>query len=242
MRGIVAVVAVVALALPGAAGGCRAMAPPPLLPAHTGTAAAPVGATTAMIVVGVYSQFLFGGDGVGLALRVEHQHTERTAAGVELGGGRGKEDLGLGLGKAALEGRRAEGERRHWLIAARGYARFSARDWLAATYGAGLSVMDTGALTLSAHGGSSLSYTNDYFVPVLSLGAAAAWPVLRGAPYGDTPARPRFDVFPYATAGFVVPIGSTGNRLSAELGVAVPLRTEGSVLSLSVADAHQLDP
>lgn len=231
---------------------------------HADTAAAPRGATTAMLVVGLYSQIL-GGDGVGVAVRVEHQETARTAVGLELGGGRGEASLGS---SASVD----RGPVRHWLIAARTYGRFTPRehDFVALTYGGGLSVMDTGLVALTLHGGGAISYPNRYLVPVAAAGLAASIPLRAGGPLGgEDPAPaapplgmaglrphahgpsgppapasnkiPKADLFPYVDAGLVIPIGDTGNRLSLDLGLAAALQSDTVLISLSAADAHRFD-
>lgn len=236
-----------------AGAGCRAVAPPPMVALHGDTAAAPPGAITALVVVGVAGQ-VFGGNGIGVALRVERQETRRTAAGLELTGGRGD-----------------DGYDTRWLVAARAYGKTTplGRSWVSATYGGGVSVMDTGMIALSAHAGGAASYPNRYVAPVLGAGLAAAVPVRRGAPF---PRPIAFEVEPEATEADDAPCPPTcaarrrstrreagelpvaelygyahgglvfGNRVSLDLGAAVPIRTDQRwIMALGVAGAYRRD-
>jgi hypothetical protein len=228
------------------AAGCKVVPPPPMIAMQGTTAAAPRGETSVLIVVGVVSQVL-GGGGIGMALRVQHQQTERTALGAELTAGRGEAD-----------------DTRLWLFALRGYGRLTPRthDWVAINYGAGISVLSTGMTTLTAHGSGAVAWINDYWQPYLSLGLALAVPLNQGESFGDmeravadingfeqrgagegglfAPAETR-GVRPtlYMTfdPGFAVPIGSTGHTLSLDLSIANRLNGKGEgVFALSAAD------
>jgi hypothetical protein len=229
------------------AAGCKVVPPPPMIPLHGTTAADPRGETSVLVIAGFVSQAL-GGAGIGLAVRLQHQQTERTALGVELTAGRGDAD-----------------DTRLWLVALRGYGRGTprSRDWVAITYGAGISVLSTGMTTLTAHGGAAIAWINDYWQPYFHGGLALAVPVIQGDSFGDmdreiadingfdrgggealfAPAegggvRPRL----YLTLdpGFAVPIGDTGHTLSLDLAIATGLRKDsGGVFSLSVADQIQ---
>jgi hypothetical protein len=217
-----------------------------MIPMHGTTAADPQGETTVVVVVGVVTQVL-GGSGFGMALRVQHQQTERTALGAELTGGRGEAD-----------------DKRIWLFAIRGYGRFTpaTHDWVALGYGAGVSVLNTGMTTLTANATTAVSWINDYWEPGFAAGLALAVPVADGDSFGDmdrdsadinafeahggqlfAPAH-TFGVHPqlYLTLdpNFVVPIGSTGHALSLDFAIATGV-TKGSsgLFSLSVADAIQ---
>ena len=235
---------------------CKALPPPPALPPHAGTAPEREGATTAMIVVGIAGEPL-GGGGWGTALRIEHQTTERTTLGIELTGGRGTDKL--------VDD--ANHEFSQWLVGGRVYGRSLVtrddRD-LAVAYGLGLSYLKSGALTATLNGGFVFAYANPTLVPVAGLGLALAVPLLQGSRYGDTPfgldfgepmprpqgkpfappeqtnlARPRTELFVAFDLGFLVPLGSTGNTISADVGAAFAPRANDLVLSLSAADAQR---
>jgi hypothetical protein len=224
--------------------GCKTMPPPPLVPMHADTTAAPRGSTTAMVVFGLYAQ-VFGGEGMGMAIRVEHQETDRTALGLELGAGTGR-PTGLPADEEPV---------RHWLLAVRGYGKLTPRehDFVAVTYGGGLSVMDTGLLALTLHGGGAISFPNDYLVPVAAAGLAASIPILRGRHLGDQEvpgssyptehrdASPESDLIPYVGAGIVVPLGDTGHRFSADLSLGYAIRSDIPLFNLSAADAQRFD-
>lgn len=220
--------------------GCKVVPPPPMIPMHGTTAADPKGETSVLVIAGFVSQAL-GGSGIGLAVRVQHQRTERTALGVELTAGRGDAD-----------------DTRLWLVALRGYGRGTPRthDWVAITYGAGISVLNTGMTTLTAHGGTAVAWINDYWQPYFHAGLALAVPVIQGDSFGDMD-RDSFDIdgpergaaetsgvrpMLYLTLdpGFAVPIGDTGHTLSIDLAVATGIRKgSGGVFSLSIADQIQ---
>lgn len=219
---------------------CHPLPPAPMVASHLGSGLAPRGTTTGMVVVGIAGELL-GGDGLGLALRVEHQTSDATTLGVELGGGRGN-----------------EGEvphvNHHWLVMARGYGRTisTGHDWVGATYGVGASVMSTGMVTVTAQGGGIVSYPNAYVVPVLEVGGALAIAVRRGAPFGDGlkgadretgPQLPPRAVFYAWSAGEVaVPLGDTGATLSAALALALALGQDEMILALSGAAIAQDRP
>lgn len=200
-----------------------------------------------LLVVGFVSQVL-GGGGFGVAVRVEHQATDRTALGVELTGGRGDAD-----------------STKLTMLAVRGYGRGTpqAHDWIAITYGAGVSWLSTGMWTLTAHGGVAASYPNRYFEPYLATGLALAVPVTQGESFGDmdrevpmlgaglgeTPTTHamgaseapgvRPNLYLTFDPGFVVPLGDTGHALSLDLGIATGLARRGGFVSLSVADQRR---
>ncbi len=208
---------------------CKPMIPPPMVAFHDDTAAAPKGATTGMVIVGFAGQPLSAG--LGIAVRVEHQQTTRTTLGVELTGGSG------------------EG---HWLVAARGYGRGTprSRDWIAVTYGAGLSYMDTGLVTGGLHGGLATSYVNDHAQPYLATGFALAVPLRQarvawgggGCPgcleHTVTPVL-ETEVYWYSDAGGAFPVGETGHQLSLDVGVGVPLIGTTGIFSLSVGESYE---
>jgi hypothetical protein len=220
------------------------MPPPPLIPMHGTTAADPKGDTTVVVVIGVVSQVL-GGSGIGLAVRVQHQQSDRTALGAELTGGRGDAD-----------------DRRLWLFAFRAYGKLTpaTHDWVALTYGAGLSVLDTGMTTATAHAAAAVSYINDYWEPGFAAGLALAVPFNQGDSFGDMDRDPHdIDAFgaraeqvllpPRRTGvhtrlyltldpNFVVPIGSTGHALSLDFSMATGMaKDSGGLFALSLADA-----
>lgn len=251
-------VGLVGIALVSVLAGCKGVPLPPFVAPLGGTAAEDTGATTGMLVLGMAGGL--GGGGVGLALRLEQQRTDHTTYGLELTAGRGD---------------RFENEGgdtfRQFMVGARAYSRtqLDVTKNVALTYGAGLSLTATGALTATLHGGGETAYTNDYWVPYLALSGALAVPLLRGRaayertwgvgmmgneplpgrPRGllDPPAgrrtrlRPSWDCFVIANVGFVVPVGHTGNRIAADLGGALSLRTPDLIVSLSAADAQRND-
>lgn len=214
---------------------------------HTTTAADPAGETSVLLILGYVTQVL-GGGGIGLAVRIEHQATDRTALGVELTGGRGDAD------STKLS-----------MLALRGYGRGTPRahDWVAITYGAGLSILNTGMLTLTAHGGAAVSYPNRYFEPYLATGLALAVPITQGESFGDMDrevaaiggelgeagtAHPmsaseapgvRPNLYLTVDPGFVVPLGDTGHALSLDLGVATGLARKGGFVTFSIADERR---
>lgn len=228
---------------------CKPLPPPPVIAFHGDTEAGVRGAVTAMVIVGVAGQIL-GGGGAGLALRLEHQQTDRTALGVELTGGSGSDD----------------DRSRYWLGAVRGYGRTQLPTrYVAATYGLGLSVMDVGLVTLTLHGGGATSYPNQYASPLLGAGFAAALPLRRGRAWGkaaedfdfcfscsEPQPKPlhrssssgepvRADVFYYVDLGVATSFGGTANQLSLDIAAMVPLRADEGVLSLSIADAQRFE-
>lgn len=208
---------------------CKPMIPPPMVAFHNDTAADPKGATSAMVIIGFAGELL--SSGLGFAVRVEHQQTTRTTLGVELtaGGGEG-----------------------HWLVAARGYGRGTprSRDWIAITYGAGLSYMDTGLVTAGLHGGVATSYVNEYAQPFLATGFALAVPLRQphiawggigciGCDVATLPPVLETEVYWYSDAGAAFPVGDTGHQLSLDVGVGFPLLGETGLLSLSVAERYE---
>lgn len=214
---------------------------------HAPTAPEERGAVTAMVVVGAAGEIL-GGGGWGVALRVEHQETERTTMGIELTGGRGE------------RGAWADNTQfRHYLIALRGYGRYARIDEIALTYGAGLSWMRTGMITGSVHGSFGASFPNDYVVPLGQVGLALALPLRKGRAFMDVPfhvalgppepglpppprteaKRRSWDAFLTFDVGVIVPIGETGNRLSLDVGMAKALRANQGLASFSLADSQR---
>lgn len=211
------------------------------MPLHDTTAAGPKGETSVVFVVGLVSQVL-GGGGLGVAVRVQRQETERTLLGAELTIGRGDAD-----------------DTKLWLFALRGYGKLTPkdRDYLALHYGAGLSVLSTGMTTLSAHGASQIAWVNDYWQPYVATGLALSVPIIHGRPFGDMEGRPdeapgdhplfvgrATETAPLHTRlyltlvpGFAVPIGDTGHLLSLDVGLATSINGNNSgFVTLSVAD------
>lgn len=234
--------------------GCYVVPPPPVLPLHATTAPDVRGTTTAMVVVGTAGQLLFGGEGWGIALRVEHQETTRTAVGLELSGGRGNQ--GTFSDRTIF---------RHWLVAVRGYGRHSSSDAadapFALVFGAGLSVTATGLVTGTLDAGGAASYVNDHAEPVVMLAAALAAPLRRGRAFADRPVEvwigppepgidgasrrtryrtPRTELYLAGGLGLVVPVGDTGNRLSLDVSLGLALRDHTGIGSLSLADAQRV--
>jgi hypothetical protein len=235
--------------------GCRALPPAPVVPFHASTAPEAIDEVTVSLVIGIVMQGL-GGAGLGSAIRVEQQVTDRTALGGEL----------------ALGWIDADGDKM-WMFALRGYGQSTPRahDWVALTYSAGFSVLTTGMVSLQFSGGGALAHPNDYVVPYVSLGAAAAFPILDGrafghlqeepgvqairerhareakggVPYGSwvppQPPEPRLksEFYIYGSLGTVVPLGDTGNALSLDLGAAHALRDgNGTFIGLTLADTQ----
>lgn len=207
-----------------------------------------------MIVVGTAGQLLFGGSGWGIALRVEHQETSRTALGLELSGGRG--DQAYNTDRSLF---------RHWLVGLRGYGRRSSSSAsdapLAIVYGAGVSLTSTGLVTGTLDGGVAASYVNDHAVPVGMVGMALAVPLRRGRPYAAPPFEvalgppepgitrprteyktPRTELYLALGLGLVVPVGDTRNQLSLDLSLGRALRDGSGLGSLSIADAQHVEP
>ncbi len=229
------------------------IAPPPVIALHSGTAADPKGETTVTVVLGAVSQVL-GGTGFGLALRVEHQQTDRTALGIEVAGGRGDAD-----GRAESESVTLA------TVAVRAYGRFTPRshDWSALTYGAGATVLTTGMVSITGQAGAAVSYPNEYLVPYLHVGLAGALPVRAGEPFGDMnddsaaseantgifarglehmeapsgrPRGVRPNLYLFGDVGLLVQLGDTGHQLSLDLGAVNGLLENGGLVGLSLAD------
>ena len=213
-------------------GACSAVPPPPLVPFHSTTAPEEQGETTAMLIIGGAGQPL--GFGLGVAIRVEHQTTDRTAVGFDLAVGRNYEPY--------------EPEPR-WLVGVRGFGRTtpSSRDWVAVTYGAGLSYLDSGNLSASLQLGGAVAATNDTFVPYAALGVAPVLVLRHGRGYGvdaadwgtddesrPDPDAPRSELFLYGTGGFVGYLADN-RRLSLDLGFAHAVREGSPLMSLSLA-------
>jgi hypothetical protein len=220
-----------------ALGACKVAPPPPLVPFHTTTAADPVGESSVLVIVGGAIEGL-GGAGIGAALRMQHQYTDRTALGLELAAGYGDAD-----------------KTRFAMFALRGYGRTTPRDndWTCVTYGAGLSALTTGMVAVGAHGAIAVSYPNDSFVPYTQIGLALVVPIAQGASFGDmadtidwptyeVDAPPqerrgvRTNLYLTIDPGFVVPIPDSGHALSLDVGVAYGLRRGTGFISASLAD------
>ena len=234
---------------------CRALPPAPVVPFHASTAQEPVDEVTVSLIIGLVMQPL-GGAGLGSAIRVEQQVTDRTALGGE---------LALGWVEADDE--------KLWLVAVRGYGQTTPRthDWVAATYSAGLSVLTTGMLSVQLSGGGALAYPNEYVIPYLSLGGAVSLPIIDGRAFGHLTGVPRpgalraprhdarvagavpidftppilgrarqlrSEVYVYASLGTAVPLGDTGNALSFDFGVAESIRDGAPFFGLSLADTQ----
>ncbi len=217
--------------------GCKPFAPPPMIAMHAETAASPEGSTTVMLIAG-FAGTLFGGGGWGIAVRGEHQVTTRTALGLEVTGGWGDE----------ATGRKSETFKRE-LYAIRGYGRWSprSRDWFAATYGVGLSHLNTGLVTGTVQAGAAISYVNDVASPLFQVGLAAALPLVDGEPFGqrgwpntapDQPRNADADVFVCIDGGVIGKTDGGSNRFSFDLGFAGGLRSGEFVFGVSAADAQ----
>ena len=209
------------------------------------------GAITAIVAIGRVEQIM-GGDGWGIALRIERQQTNRTSIGGELTGGRGSE--------GQYEGGRIF---RQSLIALRGYGRTSPSntDAIAFSYGAGLSWMRTGAITATLQTSFIASYPNTHLVPLGALSLALAVPIVHGRAFGEKPLTlnfgepeptrdpfapppkiygvPQIDLYVGLDLGLLTPFGATGNMFVVDAGGAVPLRTRQLLLSATAADSQR---
>ncbi len=194
----VVVVGIVAVA------ACSPLPPPPMIPTHASTEPEARGTTTAMFVIGIAGEPF--APGWGTALRVERQETDRTTVGLELGGGRG------------IDGGPS-------LVALRGYGRFAAKDYVAVTYGLGLSAMSSGFVGYAVHGGGLVAWNNGDAEPLAGAGFYLAGPLRRGEPFGGTSpgtARtPSTKLSVYLDGGLVVPTERAA--LSFDVGMAIPL-------------------
>lgn len=214
---------------------CRPLPPAPLVALHDDTAGDRVGTTTGMLILGMAGDL--GGGGWGAAFRVQQQVSRSTALGGEL-----------------LIGRGDDGERRDVdLIAVRALGQSGAPDhgWAALTYGVGASWMSTGSLALNGFGGGAVSYPNDYFSPYLQVGVAPVWVVRKGDRYGAThcqgtdcatevAATARSQLYLLIDGGLVGHLGSRGNRLGVDLGVAYG--GDDGFFALSIADSQRFAP
>ncbi len=220
---------------------CQVISPPPTLALHASTEPAPIDSTSAMLIVGGMGQLL-GGDGWGLALRVEHQTSDALTLGVDLTGGVGHED-----------NHRDEqtGRPKHWLLSLRSYGRYAthAHEWVAGTGGLAVSVMDTGLIAVAPHLGVAVAYPNDYAVPTFQLSGAVSVPLRRGAAFSDMDIgddgqehgkRPGTNWYWLTDIGVLFPIGDTNNALSLNLGAAAGYGAEkGFIVAPSIADQQR---
>jgi hypothetical protein len=239
---------------------CHPLPPPPVFAPHAGTQPEEQGAVTAMVVVGAVTEMM-GGDGWGIALRIERQQTDRTTIGGEITGGRGS------------DGEYEDGTTfKQALIGVRAFGRTSPRevDELAMSYGAGLSWMRTGLVTATLSTSFIASRPSETVVPLAALSFALAIPLRHGRAYGDRPLQlnfgepmpvvtpdpiirdgklvlpnepprhhvPKLDFYIGLDVGFIVSLGDTGNALSLDLGGAVPVRAGKLLLSASAADTQ----
>lgn len=224
-----------AVALLGLCLACRPLPPAPMVALHDDTSPAEPDATTATLVFGLAGELL-GGDGFGVALRVERQVTDVDAVGGELTGGRGAPASDGGSSHSIS------------LLAVRAYGRRGGveRDWLGAHYGLGLSLLSTGMVTATGFAGAAVSYPNDYVAPYFQLGAALAIPLAQGDRFGmkrdERGPVVKPEIYTYGDLGALGHFGDTGHRLSLDLGMALAWRNEGSILALSLADGQRFDP
>jgi hypothetical protein len=226
-----------ALTVLGASTSCQVIAPPPTVALHASTGPDQVDATTVMVIVGGMGQYLFGGTGLGLAVRVERQARNDLAIGIDMTGGLGR------TGDLEHHG--------HWLLALRSYGRYATpqRPWLAATGGAALSVMDTGMVSVTPHIGAAIGQINDDVVTTLQLSSAVSVPLRRGDEFQQSSnlrgevrpgKRPTTTWYWLADLGFWIPLGATRNAVSIDLGVAKAYGTENSLMLIpSVADQQR---
>lgn len=218
--------------------GCKPFPPPPMIAMHADTAAPPEGSTTVMLIAGVAGT-IFGGGGWGLAVRGEHQVTTRTTLGLELTGGWGNE---------ATSSKDDEKIKRQ-LFGLRGYGRWNprTRDYVAATYGVGVSYLNTGLVTGTAQAGAAVSYVNDVASPVFQLGFAGALPLVDGEPFANpgsfgSPATPRNaapELFLFVDVGVIGKTDGGANRFSFDLGAASALRAGEVVFGVTAADSQR---
>lgn len=246
------------LALVTVLAACHPLPPPPVLAPHAPTEPNEQGAVTAMLVVGLVEEGL-GGDGWGVALRIERQETARTTIGGELTGGRGS------------EGQYADGTTfRQSLIGLRAYGRTSPShdDELAFSYGGGISWMRTGLVTATLQTSFIASRPSDVLVPLAAVNFALAIPLRHGRAFGEKPMHlnfgepepmmrdpafhdgklvlpdeptydvPHFDFYLGLDLGLIVPIGDTGNALSLDLGAAFATRARKLLLSQSLGESQ----
>lgn len=208
---------------------CKPITPPPMIAMHADTSAAPRESTTVMLILGTAGTIL-GGGGWGFALRGEHQITNRTATGLE---------LTAGLGDEARTDKLHPEETKHKLFAVRGYGRFTPRthEWIAATYSVGLSVIDTGLVAVTAHGGAAVSYVNDSASPVLHAGFAASLIARDGDSFGDPKKTPESDVFLFVDTALVGK--SEDGRLTLDAGFASALDSGELVIGASIGAGQQ---
>jgi hypothetical protein len=188
---------------------------------HSSTETPSRDATSAVVIFGLASQIL-GGSGAGFALRVERQNTNGLTAGLEFSGGKGSEG--------------DDANQRHWLASLRGYGRYThpKAEWAMATFGLGVSTMDTGLIAIAPHAGIATGYTNSYAIPTLQLSLAASLPLRRGAPEigGEAPDNTYFGI---ADVGVLFPFGEARNAISLNLGAALSLGDDGDFAQLSAA-------
>lgn len=156
------------------AGACKPMAPPPMVALHDTTAAAPRGESSIAVILGGAAQLLADG-GWGLAVRFQHQATDRSNLGVELTGGRG-------------DGR--------WVLAARGFGRTTpdASEHVAVTYGVGVTALDTGLVAITGQLGGATSDAHAAASLWLGAGVSGSLVARRGGAWGKRPA-PGSDAF-----------------------------------------------
>jgi hypothetical protein len=250
-RGRIGGLVIVRLALLGLA-ACHALPVPPLVAPMTPLDPADRGATTAMLVVGVAGQGI-GGGGLGVAVRVERQTTDRTTLGLELSGGRGDE---------IRDDTRAD--YRMWIVGARAYGRTMSSagggDVTGYTYGAGLAWMRTGAWVAQLHAGVAGELGSEHAAALGDFGLALAVPLVHGHAYGDIPfsfmpgppepGLPRASPpapelgYPCADLYLTTGLGAAGrassNALTLDLGFAFALRAKQVVWALMLADAQRL--
>lgn len=217
---------------------CTPLPPPPVMPTYAFATPDDRGTTTAMIVVGLAEQPL-GGGGFGMALRVEHQQTDRTTLGIELTGG--VED-----GKVAY----ADGSlHKLTMLGVRGYGRWAGTNNLGLTYGVGLALLSTGALIGQLHGGGLVGADNGTVGTTVQVGLALAVPLLHGTAYGPVPmgfgptapTKPqlvplRTEIWTTADAAFLARLGDH-DRLVLDGAFALPLVGRDALVGLSVANA-----
>jgi len=217
---------------------CTPLPPPPVLPTHAFAMPDDRGTTTAMVVVGIAEQPL-GGGGFGMALRVEHQQTDRTTLGIELTGG-------VQDGKVAY----ADGSlHKVTLLGLRGYGRWAGTDNLGVAYGVGLTLLNTGALIGQIHGGGLVGADNGTVGTVAQVALALSIPILRGTLYGAQPlsfnrgAPETPTLTPLRTdlwASFdVAGLAALGDheRVAIDAAIALPLVGDDALVGLSFANA-----
>jgi hypothetical protein len=230
-------------------GGCAPISPPPLFARHHGAGADPEGAVVVTLAAGIGGADLGGGFGV--ELRASWQATEAVAVGVGLGGAMGGDPVPARDPTRDDEDDDEEGlapATRLFALRLFGRATPPAADWVAATFGAGVSLTDGGLFALTLDAGGVVSGTIAGTVePSLGVAAALSLPLTqgRGLLSGGEVKLPASTVYLGGSLGLAIHLGDTENVVSTELGAWRALARGGagaSVYALSLADAQGFIP